>query len=128
MILHEENRYTTLRFVIFFFLMRVYKLIHHARMALSDLQWYSWSHNMIKMWKIQLFFRHEKCLFLWVSSLLLIKKKFASHFRRETANENKGFKETKHWFISHTLSDKAFQGNLIETKYIFGLESRKTLG
>ena len=41
------------------------------------------------MLKILSFFLHGKCLFLRFSLLLLINKKRASHFRRETANENK---------------------------------------
>ena len=41
------------------------------------------------MWKILWFFGLGKRLFLWVSLLLLINKKCANYFRRETANENK---------------------------------------
>ena len=40
-----------------------------------------------------------KCLFLWVSPLLIINQKCASHFRRGTTNENKQQKETKTWEI-----------------------------
>ena len=59
------------------------------------------------MWKIPSFSRFERCL---ISSLLLMSKKCASHFCRETANENKQFKETKTWpHLIHTWSDKAFR-------------------
>ena len=38
---------------------------------------------------IETLFWLEKCLFLWVSSLLLINKKYTIHFRRELENDQK---------------------------------------
>ena len=52
---------------------------------------------------IELFFWYKKCLFLQVSQLLLISMKCASHFCRQTANENKQFKETKTWISKSWL-------------------------
>ena len=42
---------------------------------------------------IETLFWLEKCLFLWVSSLLLINKKYTIHFRRELENDQK-----KQWY------------------------------
>ena len=47
------------------------------------------------MWKMTSFFWHEKCLFLWVSPMLLINK------------------TQKHWYIIYTWSDKAFMGTVV---------------
>ncbi len=63
-----------------------------------------------KMWKISSFFWIEKCLFLWFSPLILTNKKSSSHFRRETANENEQFKETKTWLSISFLTRQRIQG------------------
>ena len=59
-----------------------------------------------KNWNKPSIFWLEKCLFLWIFPLLLIYKEYASHFRREIANE----KEQKHWNLIHIWSDKPFKG------------------
>ena len=48
-----------------------------------------------------------------MSLLLFISKKCASHFRRETSNENKQLKETKTMINNLYLSDKAFKGTVV---------------
>jgi len=35
------------------------------------------------------------------------------NFRRETANENKEFKETKNRYLLYAVSDKAFMGTIV---------------
>ena len=45
--------------------------------------------------------------------LLLISNKYAGYFCRETANENRQYKETKHGYLIHNWSDKAFYGNVV---------------
>ena len=40
--------------------------------------------------------------------LLLINKKWASHFRRELSNKNKQFKETKTWIYGSCLIRQSF--------------------
>ena len=42
--------------------------------------------------------------------------------RRETANENKAFKETKHGYLLCTVSDKAFKGTIVNRalSYLYG--------
>ena len=60
----------------------------------------------------------RKWLFLWVSSLFLVSKKCASHFCRETTNENK----PKHECLINTSSDKAFNEIMLDMaslKYTF---------
>ena len=52
----------------------------------------------------------EKCLFLWVSPLPLINEKCAGYICRETANENKQFKETKTLISDSYLIRHSFQG------------------
>ena len=112
MILNEENRCTTLRFVIFFFSKRLlwalFQVTLRARMALPDLQWNSWNYNIIiNVEDTFVFFWLKQCLLLWVSSLLPINKKFASG---EIANENKELKETKTLIYNSYLIRQSFQG------------------
>jgi len=66
-----------------------------------------------KVWKILSFFWLEKCFFLWVSPLLVLSKKGATHFRRETANEINSLKKQKHWYLIHTWSDKALKDTVV---------------
>ena len=67
----------------------------------------------IKMWKRTAFFWLAKCLFLWVSPMLLISKKCAGYIRRETANDNKQLNKQKHEYPIHSWSHKAFKGALV---------------
>ena len=83
----------------------------HAWMAMPDLQRHPWNFGLIK----SILFWLEKCLFLKVSSLLLIDKKFASQFRRETAIENEQFKETKTWISNSYLIRQSFYGYSCKT-------------
>ena len=69
----------------------------HAKMTMPGLQRYPGYLNLIKNGEDTAVFRLNKCLFLRVFPLLLIKKEITSHFRIETANESKQFKETKTW-------------------------------
>ena len=57
-----------------------------------------------KIWK-------KKCLYLGVSSLSFTDEKCASHFCRETANENKQLKETKSLISHFYLIRQSFQGH-----------------
>ena len=53
-------------------------------------------------------------------SIASINKKYASHFRREPANENKQFKELKkHEYLVHTWSDKALKGTVVNRALAF---------
>ena len=66
-----------------------------------------------------------KCSFLWVSPLLLINQKCASHFRRGTTNENKQLKETKTWRSNTYLIRQWFKGYRYKSGFaIFALKSR----
>ena len=80
----------------------------HCPIYKGTLETLIWS----QMWNMPSFFWLEKCLFLWVSRLLLINEKCASHFRRETASENKQFKETNLWYLiqTWTLNRQHFLG------------------
>ena len=80
-------------------------------MATPDLQRYPRNFRLFK----SILFWLEKCLFLKVSSLLLIDKKFASQFRRETAIENEQFKETKTWISNSYLIRQSFKGYCCKT-------------
>ena len=55
------------------------------------------------MWKIPSFFWLEKCLFLWVSPLLLISNTQVSLAEKPQMKQ-------KHWYLISTWSDKAFKG------------------
>ena len=70
-------------------------------MAMSDWPRYSWNNNLIK--------NVEKCLFLWVSPMLLITKECTSHVRRWTINENEHSKETKTLIFYSYLFRQSFQ-------------------
>ena len=64
----------------------------HAKMTMSDLQKYPLNHNLIKnVEEIVIFFNPKSVYFCEVSPLLLINKKCANLFRRETVNKNKQF-------------------------------------
>ena len=58
------------------------------------------------MLKLSSFFWLKVCLFQWVSPLLLINKKYTSHF----SNENKQFQETKTLISIAYLIRQMFQG------------------
>ena len=81
--------------------------------------WYPWNLNLIKTGEDIILFRLEKCLILWVSPLLLKKKKCASHFRRGTTNENKQLKETKTWISKTYLIRQRFQGYRCKSGFAF---------
>ena len=82
-------------------------------MAVPDLQRYPCYRDLIKMWKISSFSWLKKCLFWGIYPLLLLGKKCANHFCRESEKENKHFKETKLWPKIHTWSDKAFKDTIV---------------
>ena len=44
---------------------------------------------------------------------LRIDNNLANHFPRETENEKKQFKETKHGYLIHIYSDHAFKGTVL---------------
>ena len=54
-------------------------------------------------------------VFIYVSPFHLIRKKCASHFLRET--ENNRLKEQKHWYLTHTWSDKAFKSTFVNQSF-----------
>ena len=62
--------------------------------------------NLIKNMEDDFLFLTRICLLLWVSPLLLINMKCASHLCRETANENKQVKEANTWISNSYLIEK----------------------
>ena len=74
-----------------------------------------------KMWKIPSMFWLEKCLFLWGSTLLLLNNKYATHFHRENATENKHFIEIH--ILS--LSEKAVKGTVVNRALTIDLLARR---
>ena len=80
-------------------------------MTMLYLKRYSWilkpySDKKIVFWL-------EKCLFLWVSPLLLINMECASHFCREPANENKQLKKKSLISFTYLIREKAFKGTIV---------------
>ena len=71
----------------------------------------------LEIWSVHInvIFPTQKCLFLWVSPLLLVSKKCASHFRRETANKNIDI-------IIHTWSVKSIVNQELSFLYLRTLE------
>ena len=70
----------------------------HEKMTMPDLQKYPCSLNLIKI------IYDTKCLILIISPLLPKSNKCETHFRRETAKENKQLKKRKAG-ISYLIRD-----------------------
>ena len=101
-------------FIYLFLLLWRCHVIYSKKMAMPDLQRYPWNFNMIK--NVEDIVVYDKGgFFLWVSPLLLINKKFASLFCRETASENKQFKETQTLISNSNLIRQSFQGYLCKS-------------
>ena len=49
---------------------------------------------------------------------LRIDNNLANHFPRETENEKKQFKETKHGYLIHIYSDHAFKATVLNRAYV----------
>ena len=77
---------------------------------MPDLQQYPWNLNLLKNEKDIVVFLTRNVFIFWVSPLLLKIKKCASRFRKETATENKQFKENKNMISYLLLIGQWFQG------------------
>ena len=85
-----------------------------AKIEIPDLQLYLWYLILwSKVWKMPLFFWRRKWLFLWISQLLLLRKKCP--FRRDTTNGNKQFKGTKTliWYLIKYLIRQSLKGTVV---------------
>ena len=89
------------------FKLRNFKLTLYVKMATPDLQRYPWNLDLIKNVGDNVVLLNWT--FLWPFSIILIRKKYASHFGRETTIVIKQFKETKILLCNSYLIRKIFQ-------------------
>ena len=79
-------------------------------MAMPDLQRYPLNLILIPIVKDVVVILTQMFLILIIYPLILKSKKCASH---HTTNENKQFKEKKHGHLIHTISNKDFNGTVV---------------
>ena len=90
---------------------RMQKNINVFYKSMFDSHGYPWNIYRIKTMKDTAPFLTRKVfLFLIISPSLLISKKCASFFCRETANENKHLKKTKTWISNSYFIRQSFWG------------------
>ena len=82
----------------------------HARSAIPELQQYPWNLNLIKNVEDTIVFLTRKVFTSESFSIAFYKQEMRGHFRRETANENDDFKETKTLISNSHLIWQRFQG------------------
>ena len=87
----------------------------HSNMPMSDSELYPCNRNLIVNVEENVGFLTRKLLNSNISLLLLISKKYASQFRRETANENQNFIGTKTWIYNSYLIKQSSQGYRCES-------------
>ena len=86
------------------------KVTLHAISAIPELQQYPWNLNLIKNVEDTIVFLIRKVFIYESFSMAFYKQEMRGHFRRETANENDHFKETKTLISNSHLIRQRLQG------------------
>ena len=113
---------------------RTASIILNLKRNINDSQECPWILNLIKNEEDSVVFWLEKCLILIISPFLLLSKKCANYFRRETGIENKQFKETKPYWTRKSFYEYCvnrtlpfLQGGLLEITLLIPLNHTNNL-